>query len=264
MQVIITIMTLYYGFCYINRKRHLKLLITGIVACVLMGKRATLVMDILWGMVVYILYRKAIFSRKVFNKSIKYAIVLIIIALLIGNVRSSSGDFTLLENLVYGNTFCDIRDGGLILYGFENNTNSEWAMGRTYLSALLSFIPSSFSEIRTKWDWGRYSTTTLLGWKNHPGLRGGWSMEGYLNFGLIGVIISQTMSAKVYSDMEKYFRMEMFGSGERRIPEKAMLSLYIFIILARRITCSSGFFAEYVLILFVLFNNMIGRCIQKK
>ena len=89
-------------------------------------------------------------------------------------------------------------------------------------------------------------------------------MEGYLNFGLIGVIISQTMSAKVYSDMEKYFRMEMFGSGERRIPEKAMLSLYIFIILARRITCSSGFFAEYVLILFVLFNNMIGRCIQKK
>lgn len=258
-QVIVTMMTLYYGFGYINRKKNLLYLAIGIVCCVLMGKRATLVMDILWGMVIYVLYRRATLSRKVFKRAIKYAVVLVIVALAIGNIRSSSTGFTLIQDLIYGNTFCDIRDGGLILYGFENNTNSEWAMGRTYLSALLSFIPSSFIDLRLEWDWGRYSTTALLGWKNHPGLRGGWSMEGYLNFGLLGVVISQILSAWIYASMEKCFRIEVFGSDKKHIHEKSMLSLYLFITLARRMTCSAGFFAVYVMILFIGINILIGR-----
>lgn len=262
-QIVITILTLYYGIGFINKKKNLFLFILGIISCVLMGKRATLVMDILWGVVVYALYRKIRLSRKVFKKAIKYAVLLVLLAIVIGQIRSSSNGFTIFENLIYGNTFCDIRDGGMILYGFDKNTQNEWAMGRTYLSAVLSFIPSSLSQLRLKWDWGRYSTATLLGWKNHPGLRGGWAMEGYLNFGIIGVILSQIVSAKIYADMEKYFYSQMFCSEQKGIHEKAILSLYIYIILARRITCSAGFFAIYVLLLLRSINILIGRSIKK-
>lgn len=263
-QVVITMMTFYYGFNYINKKKNLLFFVIGIVVYVLMGKRATLVMDILFGIIVYILYRRVTFSQRVFKKAAKYAVVLVAVALLIGNLRSSSSNnFTILQNLIYGNTFCDIRDGGMILYGFENNSGSEFALGKTYLSAFLSFIPSSLSSLRLKWDWGRYSTTTLLGWKNHPGLRGGWAMEGYLNFGIIGILISQVLSAKVYASLEKYFRMEMFETGKKEISAKAVLPLYIYITLARRITCSSGFFAIYIMILFVSFNVLLGSTYRK-
>lgn len=263
-QVIITMMTLFYGISYINRKHNLFFFVLGIIACVLMGKRATLIMDILWGIVVYALYRKVSVSKKVFRKAVKYAVLLVIVALTIGEVRSSSTDFTIVENLIYGNTFCDIRDGGMILYGFKNNAYEEWALGRTYLSALLSFIPSSLSALRLKWDWGRYSTTTLLGWKNHPGLRGGWAMEGYLNFGVLGIVLAQIISAKIYADMEKYFYMEMFEKEKRKISEKAVLTLYIYITLARRATCSAGFFAVYVLVLLGAINRLIGRILEDK
>lgn len=262
-QIVITIMTLYYGIEFINKKKNLFLFLLGIISCVLMGKRATLVMDILWGVVVYALYRRVKLSRKVFKKAIKYAVLLVLLAIAIGKIRSSSSNFTIFENLIYGNTFCDIRDGGMILYGFEKNAQNEWAMGRTYLSAVLSFIPSSFSELRLKWDWGRYSTETLLGWKNHPGLRGGWAMEGYLNFGIMGIILSQIVSAKIYADMEKFFYLEMISSEQKEIHEKAILSLYIYVTLARRITCSAGFFAVYVLLLLRIINNFIGQNIKK-
>ena len=89
-------------------------------------------------------------------------------------------------------------------------------------------------------------------------------MEGYLNFGVLGIVLAQIISAKIYADMEKYFYMEMFEKEKRKISEKAVLTLYIYITLARRATCSAGFFAVYVLVLLGAINRLIGRILEDK
>lgn len=263
-QQIICMMTLYYGIEYINQKKYIKQLILGLIVLILIGKRATLIMDVLWGLVVYFLYKKIQASRKVFKLAIKYALVLIVIALVLGNLRTSTkSNFTIIENLLYGNTFSDIRDGAFILYGFENNTASQWVLGKTYLSALIGFIPSSLNNFRWEWDWGRYSTTQLHGWINHPGLRGGWAMEGYLNLGIIGIFLTQILAGIVYGQLEKFFKEKMFQSKEREIPAKAIFPIYILISLGRKITCSAGMHTLYVLIIFWSINIFIGKTLRK-
>ena len=264
-QSILTMLTLYYGIQYLNSKKNLKNLVLGLIVLTLIGKRATLIMDVLWALVIYYLYKKIPSSRKVFKLAIKYAVILVIIALILGNLRSTTkSSFTLIDNLLYGNTFSDIRDGAFVLYGFENTTSSEWVLGKTYLSALLGFIPSSISNFRWEWDWGRYSTTKLHGWLNHPGLRAGWSMEGYLNFGIPGIFLTQILAGFIYGSLEKYFKINMFHSNNKEIPAKAVFPIYIFISLGRKITCSAGMHTLYVLIIFWAINIFIGKRLKDR
>ena len=49
-----------------------------------------------------------------------------------------------LGEVLYGNTFSDLRDFAWVLTGF----NDSFLYGKTYLSALLGFIPSSLFEYR--------------------------------------------------------------------------------------------------------------------
>ena len=261
LQTLINLLTLFFGIYTINNKKGKTFFIVGIIACILMGKRATLIMDILFAVIVYYLYKKNINENrtKVFKTALKYMVIMVFFAIFLGEMRSNdNGTFTLLENILYGNTFSDIRDGGMILSAFENNYQSYFVYGNTYLSALLSFIPSSVLDFRYNWDWGRFSTLVLLGptWDNHPGLRGGWAMEGYLNFGIVGIIFSAAIAAYLYASMEKYFYNEMF-CGNNMISEKAILIIYVLIVLARRVTCSAGFFTIYVMLIFFIFNILL-------
>lgn len=268
LQVLISMLTLFFGIYVINHRNGLIFFILGLVACILMGKRATLIMDILFGLIIYYLYKKngANNRKKVLKKALKYIVIMIICAVFMETLRSSSDNmFSLLDNILYGNTFSDIRDGAMILFGFDNNYQKEFIYGKTYVSAILSFIPSSVLDFRYDWDWGRFSTLVLLGpaWDNHPGLRGGWSMEGYINFGIIGIIISLSISAYLYASMERYFYNEMFNNNNM-ISEKAILVIYILITLARRIICSAGFFAIYVMLIFFLFNIILTMFFRYK
>ena len=92
-------------------------------------------------------------------------------------------------DVIYGNTFSDIRDFAWILSGWDH----ELLLGKTYFSGLMSFIPSSFWDFRAEWSWGHISCK-LAGLiidddSFHGGLRGTIFAEPYLNFGYIGVII---------------------------------------------------------------------------
>lgn len=258
LQNIITMLTLYWGFYVVNNKKGKKFFIIGCIECILMGKRATIMMDVLFAVIVYFLYKTygSQNRQKVLKRSFKYMILIVIFAVIMGMLRSTDNSFTFIENILYGNNFSDIRDGAMVLFAFENNYQDGYLYGKSYLSALISFIPSSISSFRYDWDWGRFSTLVLLGWEGHPGLRGGWAMESYLNFGVLGIVLSAITAAYLYSSLEKYFYNEMFIYNSK-INEKSILLLYVLILLARRIFCSAGFFGIYVYLSFILVNILI-------
>jgi oligosaccharide repeat unit polymerase len=88
--------------------------------------------------------------------------------------------------LFYGSNFSDLRDFAWVYSGWDH---SFWA-GKTYLAALLAFVPRFASQFRDTWGLGvATSSTAGLDTLTHPGLRPGIFGEGYFNFGVFGVVI---------------------------------------------------------------------------
>jgi oligosaccharide repeat unit polymerase len=87
--------------------------------------------------------------------------------------------------LFYGNNFSDLRDFAWVYSAWDHVS---WA-GKTYLAALLSFVPRFASQFRDTWGLG-VATASTVGFdpQVHPGLRPGAFGEGFFNFGLFGVI----------------------------------------------------------------------------
>jgi oligosaccharide repeat unit polymerase len=119
------------------------------------------------------------------------AVFILSIAFYLGQVRAgaySLGEFFagIAFLLLYGNNFSDLRDFAWV-YAFWNH--SFW-FGKTYLAALLAFVPRFASTFRNTWGLG-VATATTVGFdpEVHPGLRPGSFGEGFFNFGVIGVLI---------------------------------------------------------------------------
>ena len=94
------------------------------------------------------------------------------------------GGFAL--NVFFGNSFSDTRDFALVLGYWDH----QLLLGKTYLAALMAFIPRVFSSFRDQWAYG-VVTASIVGInpKEHPGLRIGAFGEAYLNFGLPAVLL---------------------------------------------------------------------------
>jgi oligosaccharide repeat unit polymerase len=87
--------------------------------------------------------------------------------------------------VLYGNTFSDLRDFAWVYSAWDHVF---WG-GKTYLAALLAFIPRFASEFRDSWGLGVATVTTVgLDPQVHPGLRPGAFGESFFNFGLLGVV----------------------------------------------------------------------------
>jgi hypothetical protein len=123
-----------------------------------------------------------------------------------------------LTSVAYGNTFSDVRDGAFILSGWQSVHAGELLSGRTYAAGLLSFIPSSMSEFRTEWSWGYFTTEELLGYENHYGFRGGWSLEAYLNFGVPGVILFALACGWILGRLEGSFHAGFIAQRQELYP----------------------------------------------
>jgi oligosaccharide repeat unit polymerase len=109
----------------------------------------------------------------------------------LGQVRAgdySLGAFfsTIIFLLFYGNNFSDLRDFAWVYACWDH---SLWA-GRTYLAAMMAFVPRFLSSFRDTWGMG-VVTATIAGFdpQKHPGLRPGTFGEGYFNFGVPGVVV---------------------------------------------------------------------------
>ena len=119
------------------------------------------------------------------------ASAMILVVLYLGSVRSgqySLGTFfsLLAALLLYGNTFSDLREFAWVDAVWDH----QFWMGKTYLAALMSFVPRFVSQFRDTWGMGA-ATATTLGFDphEHPGVRPGSFGESYFNFGLPGVMI---------------------------------------------------------------------------
>ncbi|MBS7562856.1 oligosaccharide repeat unit polymerase [Mucilaginibacter sp. Bleaf8] len=91
-----------------------------------------------------------------------------------------------LNEILYGNSFSDLRDMSWIISVWDGN----YFYGKTYLAAFMSFVPSSLSAFRMEWSIGKV-TARMAGYSpaEHPGVRPGTFGEVYLNFGIVGVIV---------------------------------------------------------------------------
>ena len=90
--------------------------------------------------------------------------------------------------------FPELADGAMLTHAAKAY-DVPLAWGKTYLSALLSFVPSSVFPFRETYGFGRYSLEILYLGDDSPiapmygGLRPTFVGEAYLNGGIIGVIL---------------------------------------------------------------------------
>ncbi len=99
---------------------------------------------------------------------------------------SMAGFFgTFIDMVFYGNTFSDLRDFAWVYSAWDHVF---WG-GKTYLAAVLSFVPRFASHFRDTWALGAMTAATAgFDPEVHPGLRPGIFGEGFFNFGLPGAI----------------------------------------------------------------------------
>lgn len=233
---IILIYTLYYGIYFIYKEKFKTSNFIKTVLCIatllFTGNRGTVLLSAFVPIALLFViesskrkYNKVITTRSIIfswriHALIKIIIILFIalaVGLLLSALRSggSINIASMIAELIYGNTFSDMRDGAFILSGFDNALQGEFLYGKTYLAGILSFIPSSISPFMVEWRWGRFSTSMLFGWSDHFGLRGGNGMEAYLNFGIVGVVIFSIGQGILSGFFEKIF-YHLFFIKERR------------------------------------------------
>ena len=170
-------------------------------------------------LIVLITARKKIKYSDIF-KQFRYAILIALAGVIIVVVRAGGGlsniTYIFINSIVFGNTFCDIRDGARVLFGYHRMYDIP-LMGKTYLASLLSFIPSSLAdsnipilsgiaEFRSIYSAGQWTTYTLFGLTNHYGLRGGMFLLSYMNFGIIGVVLISIVLGYWYGNCEVLYR----------------------------------------------------------
>ncbi len=164
----------------------------------------------------------------------------------LGNVRagdfSPSGFFSSFASMVlYGNTFSDLRDFAWVYSAWDHLF---WG-GRTYLAAILSFVPRFASHFRDTWAMGA-ATASTVGFdpQVHPGLRPGIFGESYFNFGLIGVVGIGLMFGFILRRIDSDVKYAL--SGPRPSMMRAFASTMLLSI-SGCIAISAGFSGLYTL-----------------
>ena len=251
----IYLFSLYYGIRFVLYKKNLFFCLLGFFCLIMQGNRGVWLLGVLFPLLVIYIYQiyfkkshnvaftqYKLISKKVTKKIFFLVPFFVIMGIFTQFVRKGAYDVSIImffHELVFGNTFSDIRDGAFILSGFDNEYDF-FLMGKTYLSALISFIPSSFSDFRYTWSWGRF-TTGLFNFQNHFGLRGGNSLEAYLNFSWLAVIIVSFFQAIIISKLELVFYTVFILKKYRFLGKE----IFIYYILLKFYSCLSSSSASY-------------------
>jgi len=187
--------------------------------------------------------------------------VIIVVGLYLGNVRAgqySLGEFfgVLASLLLYGDTFSDLRDFAWVYARWDHVF---WA-GKTYLAAILAFVPRVASEFRDRWGLG-VATATTVGFdpQVHPGLRPGAFGEGFFNFGWIGVILVGLMLGVIFR------RVDMDVKLHLALPRPSMMKAFastMLIGVAGSLAITAGFSGLYILGGIYLFSWLCLRVMQ--
>ncbi|HEX3738270.1 MAG TPA: oligosaccharide repeat unit polymerase [Terriglobales bacterium] len=174
---------------YVDTKERILLACTLLLTCglVFFGARGNILAIYMNVLICYVvLLRRKISLFRV----ISFAAIILALAFYLGNARAGEYSVTgLLGSLAfllfYGNNFSDLRDFAWVYSAWDH---IYWG-GKTYVAALLAFIPRFASHFRDTWGLG-VATASTVGFdpEVHPGVRPGAFGEGFFNFGLFGVI----------------------------------------------------------------------------
>jgi len=237
---------------YVDRKEKIML---GCTLCltfglVFFGARSNLLTIYIGILILYLIRLR---TRVNLFRIALLAIVIIFGVLYLGNVRA--GQYSPLEFiggvvglLLYGDTFTDLRD---FTWVYAKWNHVFWA-GKTYLAALMAFIPRVASEFRDTWGLG-VATATTVGFdpQVHPGLRPGVFGEGFFNFGLPGVIAIGLMLGIVARRVDIDVKLALASSSP------SMINAYASTVLlgvAGVLTLTSSFSGLYILAAVYLFS----------
>ena len=195
---------------YLDRKEKVLLFCNlGLASGLLFfGSRGGLVTIYLAVMVCSLIRRREKLSL---GRLVLLAVFVLTAVLYLGNVRA--GEYSIGQLfaggvflLLYGNNFSDLRDFAWVYSAWDH---SFW-LGKTYLAALMAFVPRFASSFRDTWGTGA-ATAATVGFdpKVHPGLRPGFFGESYFNFGIVGVIVAALMMGLIYrrvdADVKRVF-----------------------------------------------------------
>ncbi len=241
-----------------KEKKCLKFIVVLLVFTIFFGVRALGLSGLLFLITYSIYYRSGQFS---FFKLIAIFLSLSFVAVALGVLRENEFNLSqlltlYLAKIFYGNNFSDTRDFAWILAYWDG----EYLWGKTYLAALISFIPRVFSSIRGEWGISMY-TNELMGFDSDimPGLRPGMFGEAFLNFGYAGVIFFGLLFgfALRFSDL----KIKEHVKKSKDII-KGYSHLFVFTILCH-LSVSAGMWSFYAF-LFINFAMVLVRGKVKK
>lgn len=249
----LSLLGLYEGLRFVVRRKGLAWFLLCDACLFLTGNRGTVLLQVILPVVLYGIYVHGLKKdgvRGLKRQTWTVLVVLVITAaggLALQTIRGGKGVGGIqayANEIAYGNTFCDVRDGAYLLKGHHELLNDELVYGKTYAAGLISFVPSSMSSFRAEWSWGRFSSQKLSHWKNHFGFRGGNFLEAYLNFGVVGVVVSAVLMALILAWQEQLFR-DVFLRGYESVTGKEILVCSLLGQLSSFISCSSGAYNGY-------------------
>lgn len=250
----------------IFRKRKDKILIiTNLILMIFSGNRGPVITTVAY------LFITKIYEMKINNfqkqkKFIQMLVFLLIIGLSLEFIRGFGHDYELINKIKYGNTFSDIRDGAFILYNIKKKIG-DFLWGKTYFADILTFIPAKYSSYRSMWGYSLFTTSTLLGWKNHFGLRGGLFLAPYFNFGYLGVIFFSMTYAYLLTVCEKFF-YETIIKRKNKNSYKYILIIINIQNLSEALMIPAGFITFYVVLvistMIIVAANIINHFIKER
>jgi hypothetical protein len=158
--------------------------------------------------------------------------------------------------LFYGNNFSDLRDFAWVYSAWDHVF---WG-GKTYLAALLSFVPRFASHFRDTWGMG-VATATAVGFdpQVHPGLRPGMFGEGFFNFGALGVVAVGLMLGIIMRRVDIDVK-QAFAFADA--PMTTAFASTMLLGVAGTLAISSGFSGIYILG-GVYFWSWLCICVQR-
>jgi oligosaccharide repeat unit polymerase len=237
---------------YVDRRERI------LLACVLLltfglvffGSRGNLLGIYLSVAICYVVKRRQTISLL---RVLALAAGVLTFAFYLGSLRAgeySLGGFlgSLMFLLFYGNNFSDLRDFAWV-YSAWNHIF--WG-GKTYVAALLAFVPRFASQFRDIWGLGVVTASTVgFDPQVHPGLRPGMFGEGFFNFGWLGVVAVGLLLGLILRRVDLDVKAA-FHSGQDSMM-KAFASTMLLGV-AGSFAVSAGFSGLYVLAGIYLFS----------
>ncbi|ARZ65303.1 oligosaccharide repeat unit polymerase [Bacillus cereus] len=185
-------------------------------------------------------------------KLVGIGVLFLFTALFLENFRKSDINSTgflmgLANRILYGNNFSDLRDFAWVLAYWDDTA----LMGKSYLAALMSFLPREISDFRQHFSISVF-TNNLVGFNSdeHAGLRPGKFGEVYFNFKIYGVAVYGFLTGYILRYTDFKIKENIINSNGHQYVYLFSLTILQYLVSYTFVT--AGFWKVYVTIVFLL------------